>query len=271
VNQKLFPNIHTGAVVMSSVFGLFVIVLGVMPAICCRENPHHQQQPKVAMGKSLWSLLGNVPYLQQIFGLIVQTILCSAVSGAAGLLVLHYICRGDVALNGRVQLVQGMLGAAVSVVSLLLMTGLAAKVGKRSGFLAGMFLTAVVVLVWALVLTIGLNVILGRTAVMGAEEIKFSELVALVKADQVEEVKLQQGKYTVKLTEEGGKAWLEKHYQELEQSVPEGAEVPDLYTTPLNYTDFLLLLEEHGVAYYSPFEQESPVTAFLPLPPRPET
>ncbi len=153
VNQKLFPNIHVGAVVMSSVFGLFVVVLGVMPALCCRENPHHQQQPKVAMGKSLWSLLGNVPYLQQIFGLIVQTILCSAVSGAAGLLVLHYICRGDVALNGRVQLVQGMLGAAVSVVSLLLMTGLAAKVGKRSGFLAGMFLTALGYLTFAVTFT----------------------------------------------------------------------------------------------------------------------
>ncbi len=121
----------------------------------------------------------------------------------------------------------------------------------------------VTLIVWALVLTIGLNVILGRTSVMGSEEIKFSELVALVKADQVEEVKLQQGKYTVKLTEEGGKAWLEEHYKELNQSVPDNAEVPDLYTTPLNYTDFLLLLEEHGVSFYSPYVQESAVTNFL--------
>ena len=153
VNKRLFPNIHTGAVVMSSVAGAFVILLGIMPALCCKENPHHQEQAKAPLGRSLWSVLGNVPYLQQIFGMIVETVLCSAVSGAAGLLVLHYICRGSEALNGKVQLVQGMLGAAVSVVSLLLMTRLAAKVGKRSGFICGMLLSAVGYLTFAVTFT----------------------------------------------------------------------------------------------------------------------
>ncbi len=141
VNKRLFPNIHTGAVVMSSIAGAFVILLGIMPAICCHENPSHQKQTKVAMASSLWSLLGNTPYLQQIIGLVVQTVIGSAVSGAAGLLVLHYICQGNEELNGKVQLVQGMLGAAISVVSLLLMTGLATKVGKRKGFIMGMWVT----------------------------------------------------------------------------------------------------------------------------------
>ena len=153
VNKNLFPNIHTGAVVMSSIAGLFVIALGIMPALTCRENPSHQKQEKAPLARSLWSVLGNVPYLQQIFGLIVETVLCSAVSGAAGLLVLHYICRSDTDLNGKVQLVQGMLGAAVSVVSLLLMTRLAAKVGKRSGFIAGMLLTAFGYLTFAFTFT----------------------------------------------------------------------------------------------------------------------
>ena len=143
VNKKLFPNIHVGAIVMSCVAGLFVIVLGIMPALTCKENPEHQRQKPVSIGGSLLSLLHNGPYLQQIIGLVVETVIGSAVMGTAGLLILHYICRSDVELNGRVQLFSGMLGASISVLSLVLMTGLASKVGKRKGLIAGMLVQVV--------------------------------------------------------------------------------------------------------------------------------
>ncbi|MGM9536949.1 MAG: ATP-dependent zinc metalloprotease FtsH [Candidatus Onthomonas sp.] len=121
----------------------------------------------------------------------------------------------------------------------------------------------VTLIVWALILTIAGNYFVSRTAVIGSEEIYFSDLVELVKEGQVAEVKLESGKYTVTLTEEGAEAWLKEYYQELGVSVPEDAEMPTLYTTPLNYTDFLLLLDEHNVRYYSPYQQESALTAFL--------
>ena len=89
------------------------------------------------------------------------------------------------------------------------------------------------------------------------------ERVEMVKEDQVTEVKLESGKYTVTLTEEGGQEWLTRYYQEQGKELPEGTEVPTLYTTPLNYTDFLLLLEEHGVAFYSPYHDQNVITEFL--------
>ena len=121
----------------------------------------------------------------------------------------------------------------------------------------------ITLIVWALILTIAGNYFVSRTAVIGSEEIYFSDLVEMVKEGQVAEVKLESGKYTVTLTEEGTKAWLEDYYQELGVSVPEDAEMPTLYTTPLNRTDFLLFLEEHNVRYWSPYQQESALTAFL--------
>ncbi len=122
-------------------------------------------------------------------------------------------------------------------------------------------LTGIVTLIiWSLIITIGINYFAGQASTRGSEEIKFSELVELVKADQVAEVKLENGKYTVTLTEEGGQQWLTEFYQKQNRDKPENAEAPTLYTTPLNYTDFLLLLEEHDVAFYSPYHDQNVIT-----------
>ena len=61
----------------------------------------------------------------------------------------------------------------------------------------------ITLIVWALILTIAGNYFVSRTAVIGSEEIYFSDLVEMVKEGQVAEVKLESGKYTVTLTEEG--------------------------------------------------------------------
>ena len=83
-------------------------------------------------------------------------------------------------------------------------------------------LTGVVTLIiWSLIITIGINYVIGHTANRGSVEIKFSELVEMVKEDQVTEVKLESGKYTVTLTEEGGQEWLTRYYQEQGKELPQ--------------------------------------------------
>jgi len=141
VNPNLFPDIRTGAVVMSCVAGVFVIVLGIMPAICCKENPCHQRQPKISICASLKSIVHNGPYLQLIFGLIATIALGAAVSGAAGLVTLHYICGGSEQLNANITLYSWFAGAIISVVSLFTMTRLAQRIGKRKGFIIGTSVT----------------------------------------------------------------------------------------------------------------------------------
>lgn len=141
VKPELFPNIHVGAIVMSCVAGLFVIVLGIMPAICCKENPMHQKQQKISIFSSLGGIIHNGPYVQLILGLIVTTAVGSAVAGASGLITLHYICGGNEQLNGDITLFTWVAGAIVSVVSLFTMTKLATRVGKREGFIIGTIVT----------------------------------------------------------------------------------------------------------------------------------
>ncbi len=121
----------------------------------------------------------------------------------------------------------------------------------------------VTLIVWALILVIAMNALFARTETAGSQEIMFSELVDLIEAGQVEELELNSNRYVATLTGEGQQAWLETYYAELGEPVPEGIEAPQLYATPLNYPDFLLLLEEHGVDYYSPYQEESALTAFL--------
>ncbi|MCD8188677.1 MAG: ATP-dependent zinc metalloprotease FtsH [Clostridiales bacterium] len=119
------------------------------------------------------------------------------------------------------------------------------------------------IVIWALVVLAGFNWLVSSASMSGSVEIKFSEFIALVKDDQVEEVVLQSSKYTITLTEDGETAWLEEYYADDPNVDLSSVSMPTLYTAPLSYTDLALLLEEHGVAYSTPYQQDSAVTTFL--------
>ena len=55
------------------------------------------------------------------------------------------------------------------------------------------------IIVWAIVIVVVINQIASAAAMSGQVEIKFSELIQLVKDDEVEDVKLESNKYTVTL------------------------------------------------------------------------
>ena len=121
----------------------------------------------------------------------------------------------------------------------------------------------VTLLVWALIITAGLNYLFSSASMSGSVEVKFSEFIQMVKADQVAEVEMEAGKYTITLTEEGQEAWLTEYYADEEGVDPEKVTMPELYTAPVNYTDLTLLLENHNVEYGTPYHQESALTSFL--------
>ena len=139
VNPRLFKDIQQGAIVTSSVAGAVVILLGIMPALCCKENPRGlATQKKPSVFTSLKSAFGNFPFLLQLLGQMTHIIICGAGSGVAGLLTLHYICRGDAEFNGKIQFLTGTMGSVISMFSLFFMIRLAKRVGKRSGWFTGM-------------------------------------------------------------------------------------------------------------------------------------
>ncbi|MCD8160787.1 MAG: ATP-dependent zinc metalloprotease FtsH [Clostridiales bacterium] len=120
------------------------------------------------------------------------------------------------------------------------------------------------ILVWALVLLGAIYAVSGSMSDTGSVEIQFSELISLVKSDQVESVTMESGKCTITLTEEGEQAWLESYYATEDGTVDvSGISMPVLYTAPVSYTDFTILLEEHGVVFGTPYQTTNSVVYFL--------
>ena len=116
------------------------------------------------------------------------------------------------------------------------------------------------IIVWAIVIVVVINQIASAAAMSGQVEIKFSELIQLVKDDEVEDVKLESNKYTVTLKENAQKTWMQEYYGD---EYNDSLQMPKLYAAPLTYTDFLLLLDEHGVSYSTPYQNSNMFTEFL--------
>ena len=106
--------------------------------------------------------------------------------------------------------------------------------------------------VWALIITALINYFFSIASTANAVEVKFSDFISLVKEEKVEEVKLESNKYTFTLKKEAQQGWLKEYYAEDKDVDPTKAEMPTLYTAPLNYTDLALLFDQHKVAYYTP-------------------
>ena len=116
------------------------------------------------------------------------------------------------------------------------------------------------IILWAIVIVVLINQFVSTAAMSGQVEIKFSEMIQMVKEDQVEEVLLENGKYTITLKEEAQEGWMREYYGE---DYTDKLQMPKIYTAPLTYTDFLLLLDEHGVSYYTPYQTNNFFTDFL--------
>lgn len=116
------------------------------------------------------------------------------------------------------------------------------------------------IVIWAIVIVVLINRFIASAALSGQVELKFSELISLVKEDKVEEVKLESGKYTVTLKEDAQQTWMQEYYGD---AYNDKLQMPVLYSAPLSYTDFLLLLDEHGVSYYTPYQSNSYLSQFF--------
>lgn len=143
VNKALFANIQTGAVTMSIIASLFILVLGMIPALLCKENPQHSQREKINFLRALQGIISNIPYLLLIAGFFIVLTCCSATGSISGLLNLYYVCRGNEELNGRLYFWIGSLSSVISIVSLILLTKISARWGKREGFIIGMIIAAI--------------------------------------------------------------------------------------------------------------------------------
>ena len=137
------------------------------------------------------------------------------------------------------------------------------------------------IIVWALVITLLMNYFTSMFAHADSTEIYFSEFLDLVDEGKVDEVKIESGIYTITLTKEGEREWLEEQAAEAAKETPpatNGLTLPELtppaqnqtgqtftlYTAPLSYPDLVQYLRDHNVKVYTPYQEAtSPILIFL--------
>ena len=123
-----------------------------------------------------------------------------------------------------------------------------------------------VLLAWAVVLTIGFNYFAAYTGNAANKatsfEVDFSALADLVREDKIDRVEFKDGKIFATpidgyvYTDESGKE--PKSYTNSEKTKV------ILYTTQINSNNFYELLDEHNVTYTAPVvEQMSPILQFM--------
>ena len=138
VKQSLFPNLRYGAVTMSIIAALFILIFGMLPVIFCKENPKNSQHEKIDFFHALRGILSNGPYMILVGGFFIVLTSCSISSGISGLINLYYVCGGNQELNGKLFNWIVMLNCALSFASLLVLSKLSTLFGKRAGFITGM-------------------------------------------------------------------------------------------------------------------------------------
>ena len=132
------------------------------------------------------------------------------------------------------------------------------------------------IIIWALVITLLMNYFTSMFAHADSTEIYFTDFLDLVDEGKVAEVKVESGIYTITLTEEGEKEWLEEQKQNastqeqqalnelLPQLQEQTSQSVTLYTAPLSYPDLVEYLREHGVKVYTPYQEAtSPILLFI--------
>ena len=127
----------------------------------------------------------------------------------------------------------------------------------------------VTLIIWALVLTVVFNYINAYsnnlTKRASSHEIPYSQLIDLIQEDQVVELKIENG--VLYATPVDGYVYTEEATDKNKEpkSYTQSEKTPlILYTTALNDTSLLPLLEEHNVKYTSPVQsQMSPILEFM--------
>ena len=127
----------------------------------------------------------------------------------------------------------------------------------------------VTLIIWALVLTVVFNYINAYsnnlTKRASSHEIPYSQLIDLIQEDQVAELKIENG--VLYATPVDGYVYTEEATDKNKEpkSYTQSEKTPlILYTTALNDTSLLPLLEEHNVKYTSPVQtQMSPILEFM--------
>jgi GPH family glycoside/pentoside/hexuronide:cation symporter len=148
-NDRLFSNSVEGARTLAIVIGIFVAVVGIMPAIFLRERFAAQEEAKEDKVSLLEGLKTNV--LAFFKGLVITLKqkeflkLCAGtfflfngimlVGAFSSYITIFYVCGGDTDMGARYMGLFGTINTASTLGAIVVVTWISSKLGKRRTFI----------------------------------------------------------------------------------------------------------------------------------------
>ena len=156
-NDRLFSDSVQGARVLAIIIGIFVAIVGVLPAIFLRERFVAREETGDQKSGGLQGIRHNIA---QFFKGVVITVkrreflkLCSGtfflfngimLVGAFGsYITIFYICGGDTDLGARYMGLFGTITTISTLAAIALVTWVSSKLGKRRTFMIATFITLI--------------------------------------------------------------------------------------------------------------------------------
>lgn len=117
------------------IFGLIVLITGLIPAIYCRERADVQKQEKINIFHALNLTLRNMPFLLLSLVIILILVGIFVVDPFTLYIYMHYVSGGNKDLYATLYAVSGTTYAVMGIVSLPLVTLLSTRLGKKGAML----------------------------------------------------------------------------------------------------------------------------------------
>ncbi len=147
--MKIWGNEGNGAIAVSIILGVVVIVTGLVPCIACPERKDVQTQETVTVWSSISYTFTNIPFM--ILTLAYLIIIFALFSpGSLGMVVgIYYICKGDKDYASWLGMIGGIIGALTSYGSMFFISWLSRRWSKGFAMNMGLgFGLAGVLLSW---------------------------------------------------------------------------------------------------------------------------
>lgn len=154
-NDRLFSDSVEGARTLAIVIGVFVAVVGIMPAIFLRERFSSRDVKKEEKSKLLTGLKTNV--LAFFKGLVITLKqreflkLCAGtfflfngimlVGAFSSYITIFYVSGGDTDMGAKYMGIFGTINTASTLAAIVVVTWLSSKLGKRRTFMIATFVT----------------------------------------------------------------------------------------------------------------------------------
>lgn len=131
-----------GAFGASVVAAVFVITLGILPSLFCKERYYRQvsKQERVSLIKNIRLTFRNRPFLRLSLLTLLFTLGTSSVESIGFFARLYYVCGGDTVMAAKLTGLAGTCSFATGLLAIPLFQWIARRQGKRTALLITMSL-----------------------------------------------------------------------------------------------------------------------------------